>query len=104
MTAPRTTTRRRRERTAEMPACIADWFAGRATADAAGWPALLPDGEADVLAWWQQWLQEHPGATPPADAPWISWPAAAAAGSTATQRAAAARDQHQAGAAGEKGR
>ena len=79
MTAPRTTTRMRRAGsiTSTIPPGVAEWFAGQATVDAAGWAARLPGDEAQLLAWWREWAEDHPGAVAPADAPWIAWPVAA---------------------------
>lgn len=57
-----------------IPQGVADWFDGKADFRAAGWYPLLPGTErTQVLAWWAEWEAEHPGATPPADAPWIRW-------------------------------
>ena len=65
----------RRKTGPDIPEGVIQWFDGRASIDAAGWFALLPDEESRLLGWWRDWLTAHPGATPPTDAGWIRWPA-----------------------------
>jgi len=76
MTAPKSATRARRSGIgpSNVPPTVAAWFGGQALP--IPWAALLSP-EADLVpAWWQQWAAAHPGAVPPADAPWIAWSAA----------------------------
>ena len=67
---------RRKSPADAIPAGVSQWFAGTATGDAAGWWPLLHTDEAKLMAWWRQWRETHPQATPPGDAPWLPWGAA----------------------------
>ncbi len=66
------TMRRRRPGAGSIPADVASWFAGTGPLP---WAALLHEDEPSLLRQWNAYLEVHPGAAHPADAPWINWPA-----------------------------
>lgn len=64
--------RRRRTGAGTIPAGVVAWFEGRGELP---WDALLPEDEAGLLRHWNAFVEVHPGAEHPSDAPWIGWPA-----------------------------
>lgn len=72
MTEATSTRRRRREPGAadNIPAAVTAWFAGEGPLP---WEALLPQQSEHMPAWWLAWSAQHPGAKPPAGAPWLKW-------------------------------
>jgi hypothetical protein len=73
MTDPKSTLRKRRNAgTVDgVPPDVSAWFTGER---GPGWSALLAPDLHRVPEWWALWLQAHPDAVLPRDAPWIAWP------------------------------
>ena len=78
MTEAKALRRRRRTGANNIPATLAQWFAGERepgpNRSLVPWAALIyPDG--DLLSErWQAWKEEHPDATPPAGFEWLDDP------------------------------
>lgn len=63
--------RRRRANSPPIPEPIQVWFG---CGGPVPWEGLLPGDVERVPGWWLMWLETHPGATPPTNASWITWP------------------------------
>jgi hypothetical protein len=55
-----------------IPESVRQWFARER--EGAPWEAVLPGTVELIAGWWRAWRRKHPGARPPHDAPWITWP------------------------------
>lgn len=74
MTAPKSTTRRRRSgSSASVPPTLARWFGGEVFARRPMFFAMSYGWQ--VAEQWRAWVVDHPGAVPPAGWEWLADPA-----------------------------